>query len=54
MNVGQLVRLMQDLPEDTEVRINGNFASPNYKTIQVVGSVIFDLDRLIIIAEKEE
>ena len=54
MNIGQLVRLIQDLPEDTEVLIAGNFKSPNYKTIQVVGTVIFDLDRLTIIAEKEE
>lgn len=54
MNVGQLVRLIQELPEDSEVLIAGNFKSPNYKTLQVVGTVIFDLDRLTIIAEKEE
>lgn len=54
MNVGQLVRLIQDLPEDTEVLIAGNFKSPNYKTIQVVGTIIFDLGRLTITAEKEE
>lgn len=54
MNVGQLVKLIQDLPEDTEVLIAGNFKSPNYKTLRVVGTVLFDIDRLIITAERVE